>query len=59
MSTFVNVLCLGVLCFSKYLIMHFKEILLLYFLDCISIVQISKQLANKTLCLLEGDNSFK
>lgn len=41
---------------SKCLIMHFDEVLLVYFPDCIQIVRINKQLANKILCLLEGDS---
>lgn len=36
--------------------MHFEKVLLVYFPDCIQILQINKQLANKILCLLEGDS---
>lgn len=36
--------------------MHFEKVLLVHFPDCIQILQINKQLANKILCLLEGDS---
>lgn len=37
---------LGVLCFSKYLIMCFKVVLSVQFIDYTQIVQINKQFAN-------------